>query len=750
MTELSEDQQKILRLEKKLEREKKARLKAESVLEEKSRNLYGLNQKLNENARLFEAAIVNANDGVIITEANLESEDDGPKIIYVNDAVTKISGYKVEELIGKTPRMLQGEDTDRETLKRLKKALKEGRSFNGELKNYDKDGVPYWLEISIVPVKNEDGQTTHFAAIERDITERKNFEEELKLEKEYAEREVAERMRIEKQVQEYTDKLELLRFEAIDAKDKAEKANQAKSDFLATMSHELRTPMNGIIGMAEMLLDSKLTPEQRENTETLHGSSENLLSILNDILDISKIEADELELEFVPFHITTAAQQIVQLFTPLASQKGIHLTLDRDEKVPSTVISDLGRIQQILRNLISNALKFTEKGSVTLILKTAYEDGSPYLFAAVQDTGIGIPEDKKDAVFEKFTQADTSITREFGGTGLGLAITQQLVSMLKGKIGVDSTEGKGSTFWFTLPLEIAPEDLKAVNLYHKNIDFSEIEISSDIKILAVDDHPVNQMFIKKLLKKLKFTNVDLAQNGREALNMIEENDYDIVLMDCQMPEIDGYQATKIIREKEEKNNNIKHIPVVALTANAMIGDREKCLRAGMDDYLSKPIKADKLLEVIKKYAGTGADVVTESELVEKIKSAPKQITPKTEEKKQTDITDKNLSFVDMEHFEMFTDGDPDEEKELLDMFFEQTDLSIHDLKESCANENDIMWKKAAHKMKGATANLGAYNLSAVCKKAEESFDQNRIEKEKMLADIIIGVASIKNFFENRA
>ena len=688
-------EKKISRLEKRLKREKSSRLQAETLLEDKSKELYELNQKLHEDARLLEAAIINANDGVIITNAELE--ENGPEIIYVNEAFTSISGYSSEEVLGKTPRILQGPGTDKKVLESLKNKLKKGKPFKGELKNYAKDGTPYWLDISIVPVKDDENNITHFTAIERDITERKAFEKEL-----------------------------------TEQKEKAEAANVAKSDFLATMSHELRTPMNGIIGMAEMLLDSDLSHEQRENTETLHGSSENLLSILNDILDISKIEAGELELEYVPFHVSTAMQQIVQLFTPLATSKGIKLKFDRDEQAPSTVISDLGRIQQILRNLISNALKFTEKGSITVFLKTAYENKDPYLFAAVKDTGIGIPEDKKEAIFDKFTQADTSVTREFGGTGLGLAITQHLVSMLNGKIGVDSIEGEGSTFWFTLPLTVAAEDMKAVNLYDKKIDSESLKAPKNISILAVDDHPVNQVFIRKLLKKLGFVNVDMAENGREALEMIDVGQYDIVLMDCQMPEIDGYQAATILREKEKGTG--KHLPVVALTANAMIGDREKCIRSGMDDYLSKPIKADELMELITKY--TAEEESEESNIL------------KIEKKDENE--EKNVPCpVDMDHFEIFTDGDPEEERELLDLFFEQADLSIQELEDSCANDNHENWKKSSHKIKGASANLGANFLSDFCKKAEEGYQKEKSEKEVMLQNIKKELSDVKAFFYSR-
>ncbi len=724
MSETGNIEKKLSRLESRAAREKKARQEAERLLEEKSREIYELNQQLHEEARLLEATVVNAKDAVVITTANLD--DGGPEIIYVNKAFARISGYEPEEVIGKTPRMLQGPDTDRGELNRLKETLSKGKSFTGELKNYTKDGDAYWLDISITPICNEEGVVTHFTAIERNITDRKEFEKELQREKENAEKEAAERKRVEMQMQEYADKLELIRFDAIEAQKKAEAANQAKSEFLANMSHELRTPMNGVIGMAEFLLDSNLDEDQRDNAQTLHGSSQNLLAILNDILDISKIEAGELEVESVPFHVGTAVRQIVQLFLPIATDKGVKLAFHKDEDVPSTVIGDLGKFQQILRNLVSNALKFTEKGSIAVSLSKG--DGR-FLNIAVQDTGIGIPEDKLDTIFEKFTQADSSVTREFGGTGLGLTITQQLVELLGGDISIESTLGEGSVFRFELPLDIAEDDDKAVNLYDAKQEMSGVELPTDIRVLAVDDHPINQKFVTKLMTKLGFEHVDMAENGRQALDMIAANSYDLVLMDCQMPELDGYQATTELRKSEEGTE--RHLPVIALTANAMVGDRNKCLKAGMDDYLSKPIKPDKLTELIKKHVGQNSIGET---------STPNVVIQKADDKEPP---------VDMEHLNMFTDGDSEEEKELLDLFFEQAELSITELQDNYGDANCEEWKKAAHRIKGAAANLGANILSAACAEAEQNYEQDQVAKETMLADIKMRLGDVQNFFEHR-
>ncbi len=493
-------------------------------------------------------------------------------LIELNPAWQRTLGYSLEEL--KRLTMLDVvHPEDRKAVLRAFREVLSGEPIEGfEARFRAKDGSYRWL----LWAARSSPETGLIYAVAKDITERRAAEEELQAKAEEIERR--------------NDELAL----ALAA---AREATETKSRFVAAISHELRTPMTGIIGMSELLLCTNLTDEQRHWAITVKSSAESLLRIVNDILDISKLEAGRLEIIRAPFDVRLCLRGVVTLLIAQAREKGLRLTTRVDDAVPRRVVGDEGRVRQVLVNLVGNAIKFTEAGEVSVEVTVEpgpSDGGESRVRFTVADTGIGIPPDRVEQIFEEFVQADASPARRFSGTGLGLSISKRLVEMMGGEIGCRSRPGEGSTFWFTIPMAVPAEEAALP----EEAETPPAEAAPHRrKVLVVEDNRVNRLVAEKLLQRLG-CEVECADSGPEALRLLAENSYDLVLMDVNMPGMDGLETTRRIREQERGR---AHTVIIAMTARAMDGDRELCLNAGMDDYISKPVTAASLRQVLERW-----------------------------------------------------------------------------------------------------------------------------------------------------
>ncbi len=468
-------------------------------------------------------------------------------IKYVNDNYLQASGYSESDMIGKDIRVFNSDYHPKEFFNELNNTILRGKVWKGEICDVRKDGSYYWTDTTIVPLMNEAGIPYKFITYKFDISLMKEAEAQM-----------------------------------LEAKKQAEKALEVKSEFLSNMSHEIRTPMNAILGLTDIILQKKHDKETTENLRAIKHSGENLLVIINDILDFSKLEAGKMNIEEIDFNFHYQINHIIKSLQTKANEKGIYLKTDIDPTIPQYLKGDPYRINQVLINLLGNAIKFTAKGGVTLkvTMKNA-ENKKIKLKYSVIDTGIGIAPGKINSIFESFNQADANITRNYGGTGLGLAISLKLVNLMGGNINVKSTEGEGSDFSFELPLgksENRVTSPKEKAVFEKNI--------SGVRILVCEDNLINQKVIIQLLSSWGCY-FDIADNGQTGLELLKRKNYDLVLMDLQMPVKNGYETASEIRQGKTVKQ-AKDIPIIALTADAFSSTKEKVLDTGMNDFISKP------------------------------------------------------------------------------------------------------------------------------------------------------------------
>lgn len=500
------------------------------------------------------------------------------------------------------------------------------------------------------------------------------------------------------------------------ARVEAEKTARAKSEFLAHMSHELRTPLNSILGLAGILLGTGLSEKQRKMVATLDQASHLLMKTVNDVLDLSKIEAGQVELESIPFDALATFRQSVELLRTQADEKQLALYFAAPEIAPPMLQGDPSRLSRILNNLIGNAIKYTPKGNVTLHMQWREQEGHIEIAGEVADTGIGIPPEKHEHIFSQFAQADASITRRYGGTGLGLSITRQLVTLMGGAIGVESEAGKGARFWFTLPFAHAAARPSAPASVPRA---SALPMAAAARILLAEDNPMNQVFMTTLLETRGFPAPDIAADGGQALAYAERTPYDIILMDCQMPILSGYDATRAIRALKDSAN--ARVPIVALTANAMQGEREICLAAGMDDYIAKPIDIPVFEEIMGRYFTLG-----------KPAAAP--------------AADTAQAPVDLAFIRQFSGGDADHERHLATIFIRQSEHVRGALHNACIDGPSPAWCEAAHFLKGSAGSLGAKTLYGLCTQAQQQADATAEQRRALLIPIEAEMRAIHDFF----
>jgi len=637
-------------------------------------------------AGVLASAIAAAPTGVTIADP---SRPDCP-IVFLNPAFTAITGYPAEEVLGRNCRFLQGRDTDPKAVARVRRAIAAAKPVTVEMLNYRRDGTRFWNELRITPVPGANGRPALFLGIQHDVTARKRAEQALAR-----------------------------------AKRAAERANQTKSDFLATMSHEIRTPMNGVMGTVQLLLETELTAEQRAYAETARRCGQDLLAIVNDILDISRIESGMLRIECVPFRISEVVLGVLDLFGATASEKGIGLAAAIAPDVPDTVEGDPHRLRQVLLNLVDNAVKFTAIGGVTVRIERASAEPFALRFA-VSDTGIGIPPAAQKRLFVRFAQADPSISRRFGGSGLGLTICRQLVRLLGGELTLTSEAGRGTTFAFTLPVRpVAGAGTAPARLVPSAEAATPGPRGARGRVLLAEDSRSNQLVAAAILRRAGFA-VDVAADGEEAVERAAARRYDLILMDVQMPKLDGFGAAAAIRALPPPASTV---PIIALTASVQPEDRERCFAAGMTGYVAKPIDLIALLGAVdqalagRRAGRRGGETAGEPPLVDR--GALEELRSAVE---------------------------PGRLPQLIAVFVEETEARLGELAAARAAGDLAAMGRLAHVLKSATGTFGAVALARAATLLEDTCRAGDAERADELAGelLALGRRSLETLAEPAA
>ena len=538
------------------------------------------------------------------------------------------------------------------------------------------------------------------------------------------------------------------------ARDAALESARLKSQFLANMSHEIRTPMNSVIGMTDILLHTELTPEQREFVEIVRMSGESLLTIINDILDFSKIEAGKLTFEMLDFEPRTAIEEVMTILQEQTHAKKLQLSSFIDADVPVTVCGDPGRLRQVLTNLISNAVKFTSEGEIRIrATKETESDTHVVLRFEVADTGIGVPEEARACLFQPFSQVDASTTRKYGGTGLGLAICKQLVDLMAGQIGCDSVPDQGSTFWFTVRFEKPCEAMSISGISPgtapKPANPTPPQLLEGVRkrtrILVAEDNAFNQKVVLRQVREMGL-GADAVANGLEVLEALRRIPYDLILMDCQMPEMDGYECAAEIRRQED---NARHVPIIAMTAHVMKQDRDKCLAAGMDDFLSKPVRVAHLEGVLTQWL-IGSATTAVAEASDASADSPECLSGAGD--KRNDQTDDQSPSppVDMEIFMELAGHDARRQEELEDRYLRQTSEQLTKLRDAIAVGAAPDVKRIAHSATGSSAMCGMNPLVALLRELDRMGQMGQLaDAPRVYAEVKDEFARIEQFFRAR-